>query len=571
MLRELHIKNIAVIQEVTIEFNEGFQALTGETGAGKSILIDSIDMALGGRGSRDLIRTGAEFASVDLAFEVDNKEIMDTLCDLGIDCEDSTIVISRKLYPDGKSKSHINGRLTPLNVVKEAGTLLLTIHGQNDNQSLLSPKSHLKFVDEYGENQCLLSEYKEQYGIVKELKNDLESLETDEREKDRLVELLKFQVEEIDSAKLKIGEEEELQERRSFLQNGEQIAEAAGCAYYALYGSDEGSGGAVDGIAEALRNLEAVREFDSRLAEYCETMASVMADADDVMHELRSYIDGVDYSQAELDNIEARISLIYNLKRKYGQNIEEVLEYAEVSRNRLSDIERSDEKKAELEEKLKTETAKLADIADRLTERRMSSALALQESVMNELCDLDMQKMRFSASVSPILDENGELKFSADGCDSVEFMISANPGEALKPLSKIASGGEMSRIMLAMKSVLSDTDSVETLIFDEIDTGVSGRAAQKIAEKMGMLAKHRQILCITHLAQIAAMADHHYLIEKNTQEETTETTVTEVQGEERINELARIIGGVMVTELTSSAAKEMVDMAEEYKQKRNTK
>lgn len=565
MLRELHIKNVAVIEEVTVEFENGFQTLTGETGAGKSILIDSINMALGGRGSRDIVRTGTDYAQVDLAFEVEDDEVLGCLSELGIDCEDGTVLISRRLQPDGKSRSHINGKLTPLNVVREVGELLLTIHGQNDNQSILSPKTHLKFVDEYGNHGELLDEYKKQFAAVKKIRTMLSELEADEHGKSELIELLSFQVDEIDAAKLKPGEEEELEERRSFLQNAEQLAEDAGGAYYALHGGDEESNGALDGLSEALRLLDEAKEFDSRLSPHYDTLSSVMADVEDVMHELRIYTDGVDYSQEELDNTESRLSLIYSLKRKYGSTVEEVLDYAQKSRERLAAIESSDERRTELTAQLSGETEKLSEIAGRLTKARVSAALNLQERIMNELADLDMQKMRFSAEVSMIEEADGSPKYGSDGCDNVEFMISANPGESLKPLAKIASGGEMSRIMLAIKSVLSDSDKVETMIFDEIDTGVSGRAAQKIAEKMGMLAKKRQTLCITHLAQIAAMADRHYIIEKNSDEGSTRTTVRPIEGEERIQELARIIGGVIVTELTLSAAREMLDMAEAYK------
>lgn len=565
MLKELHIKNIAVIEEVSIELGGGFQVLTGETGAGKSILIDSINMALGGRGSRELIRTGADYAVVDLAFELEDDRTADALDELGVECEDKMVVISRKITSDGKSRSHINGRLTPLSVVKEAGELLLTIHGQNDNQSILSPKSHASFVDEYGGLSDLLKRYGAQYDKVKDIRHELSELETDECEKIKLVELLSFQIDEIKAVQLKPGEEEELEERLTILRNSEQIAEAAGGAYYALHGGDESDNGACDALADAIRRLEEVKDYDPRLSQYYDTLSSVMADVDDVMHELHSYIDSVDYSQSELDEAEGRQSLIYSLKRKYGQSVEEILEYEQKAKERLSAIEHSDERRAELTERLDKETDALAEIAAELTDRRTEAALRLQESIMNELADLDMQKMRFSVSVSPITDSEGEQKFTADGCDRVEFLISANPGETLKPLSKIASGGEMSRIMLAIKSVLSDTDAVETMIFDEIDTGVSGRAAQKIAEKMGMLAKKRQLLCITHLAQLAAMADYHYLIEKNSDGDSTRTTVRAIDGEERQNELARIIGGVKVTELTLGAAKEMLDLADKYK------
>ncbi len=565
MLREIHIKNIAVIEEVTVELDNGFQTLTGETGAGKSILIDSINMALGARSSRDLIRTGAEEASVDLAFEVEDEVTLTKLTELGVECEDSTVLVSRRIYADGKSRCQINGRLTPLNIVKEAGELLLTIHGQNDNQSILSPKCHIQFVDDYGKNDTLLCEYKEQYSVLKETEEKLNELECDEGEKERLVELLKFQLDEIDAAKLKSGEDEELSERRSFLQNAEHIAESAGGAYYLLYGGDESDDGVCDKAARALRKLETASGYDGRLSQVYERLSSVRAELEDITQELRAYVDGVDYSEADLDNIETRLALINNLSRKYGGGIDEVLAYAEQARSRLSAIVRSDERREELERELADAREKLAEIGERLTLARVDAALKLQESIMNELADLDMQKMRFSVSIEPAVSADGERHFLPDGCDRVEFMISANPGEALKPLSKIASGGEMSRIMLAIKSVLSDTDRVETLIFDEIDTGVSGRAAQKIAEKMGMLAHKRQLICITHLAQIAAMADRHYLIEKNSDENTTKTSVSLISGEERQCELARIIGGVRVTDLTLDAAKEMLDMAESYK------
>ena len=429
---------------------------------------------------------------------------------------------------------------------------------------------HIKFVDEYGSNADLLDEYGKQYEIVRGLKTELAALESDEREKDKLIELLSFQTDEIEAAKLKSGEEEELEERRSFLQNAETIFDAAEGAYYALSGSDDGEGierGACDELAEALRCLERAIDYAPKLSECYDTLSSVMADMDDVRHELREFSDRTEYDRGELDGIEGRLSLIFNLKRKYGSTVDEIIEYGEKSKERLLSIQRSDERRTEIKEELKKQTEILGGIAERLTKARVDAALRLQESIMNELADLDMQKMRFSAEITPLTDSDGEVKYTPNGCDSVEFLISANPGEELKPLSKIASGGEMSRIMLAVKSVLSDTDNVEAMIFDEIDTGVSGRAAQRIAEKMGKLARTRQILCITHLAQIAAMADYQYLIEKHTEGDSTKTTVSLVTDERRREELARIIGGVKVTELTLNAAQEMLDMAAEQKKK----
>ena len=564
MLRELHIKNVAVIEEATVSFDNGFQVLTGETGAGKSILIDSINMALGERASRDIIRSGEDFAQVDITFEVEDDKTVDEIAELGVDIDDGIILISRRISADGKSKCNLNGRLMPLNIVKEVGEKLINIHGQNDNQSILSPKSHIFFVDEYAENDSIKCEYKEQYKKVKNIQTEIDELKTDESEKERLVELLSFQVGEIDEAKLKAGEEEELSERRDFLANAEKIAESAGGAYYNIHGGDE-NGGAYDELMSAVKKLENIRDYDGKISEYCDTLSSVLADVEDVMYELRSYMDGINYSEKELDSVETRLSLISSLKRKYGSTIEEILEFAENGRNRLNAIESSDERLEELSKELLKEKGVLTDLADKLTRSRVDASLKLQEAIMIELSELDMQKIRFSVSIAPLYDAGGEIRFTSNGCDDVEFLISANPGEELKPLSKIASGGEMSRIMLAIKSVLSDSDRVETMIFDEIDTGVSGRAAQKIAEKIGKLSKKRQILCITHLAQIAAMADYQYLIEKSSDDESTRTTVRCVEADERISELARIIGGVMVTDTTIDAAREMLSLAEAYK------
>ena len=568
MIRELHIKNIAVIEEVTMSFGDGFHVLTGETGAGKSILIDSINMALGGRTAKDLIRTGAETASVDVVFEL-SAEVEKKLLELDVESEDGFLYISRIIGIDGKSKCKINGHMVPVSVLKEVSEYLLTIHGQNDNQSILSPKSHIHFVDAYGDYAEVLEKYKAQYNKVKEIKKDLDELITDETEKARRIDLLAYQINEIASAKLTDGEEEELEERREYLSNIEEIVEKTGRAYSALYG-DEQSRAAYDLIAEAVSKLEGVHSYDSKLQEYYNTLNSVLADLEDVTHELKSYIDDVDYEQGELDMIEERLNTIYDLKRKYGGTISGVLEYLEKSQEELSAIEDSDAKREELSELLKKESEVLEELAFELSDLRRETAINLQTDIMNELSDLDMQKMRFSVAIERTVNEDGATKYSNNGCDRVEFMISCNPGEELKPLSKIASGGEMSRIMLAIKSILAESDIVETLVFDEIDTGVSGRAAQKIAEKICMLSKKHQILCITHLAQIASMADTHFLIEKNSNDESTSTTVISLGGDERKTELARIIGGVMITDITLQAAQEMLDMADAIKQKRDS-
>lgn len=567
MIRELHIKNIAVIEEVTMSFGDGFHVLTGETGAGKSILIDSINMALGGRTAKDLIRTGAETASVDVVFEL-SAEVEKKLEEIDVESEDGFLYISRIISSDGKSKSKINGHMVPLSVLKEVSEYLLTIHGQNDNQSILSPKSHIHFVDSYGNYEDVLADYKLQYEKVKGIQKELDELITDETEKARRIDLLSYRINEISSAKLSIGEEEELEERKEYLSNIEEIVENAGGAYSALYG-DEQQSAAYDLIATAVHKLDGVHGYDAKLNEYYDTLSSVLADLEDVTHELKSYIDDVDYEQGELDMIEERLNTIHDLKRKYGGSIESVLEYLEKSQKELSEIEDSDAKREELTALLEKESEALKEIAVKLSDLRRDTAISLQTDIMNELSDLDMQKMRFSVAIELMVNEDGSVRYSNQGCDRVEFMISCNPGEELKPLSKIASGGEMSRIMLAIKSILAESDIVETLVFDEIDTGVSGRAAQKIAEKICMLSKKHQILCITHLAQIASMADTHFLIEKSSDDMHTRTTVVPLDDSKRKTELARIIGGVMITDITLQAAQEMLDMAAGLKQKRD--
>lgn len=561
MLRELHIKNIAVIEDITISFGDGFHVLTGETGAGKSILIDSINMALGGRTPKDLIRTGCDTATVDMVFEL-SKKAEQALLEAGIESEDGLLYINRQITTDGKSRCRINGHMAPLAQLKEAAEVLLTIHGQHDNQAILSPKTHIYFVDDYGCYQDLLAEYQGQYHKVEALKERLQHLLTDEDEKQRRIALLQYQVQEIQAAQIRLGEEAELEERRTYLSNIEQIAESSNDAYDALYG-DERQAAAYDRISSAVRALETIHSFDAQINEFYQTLSSVLADLEDVTHELRAYLDKVDYQPGELDFLEERLQTLFQLKRKYGGSEEEILNYLSRIETELSEIENSDALRDEVSAELKKETDLLAKLAAKLSEKRRETAIRLQTAIMQELSDLDMQKMRFSVAVEP---EEGA--YTQLGIDKVEFLISGNPGEALKPLAKIASGGEMSRIMLAMKSILAKSDMVETLIFDEIDTGVSGRAAQKIAEKICMLAKDRQILCITHLAQIASMADNHFLIEKNSDETQTKTSVTSLAEEKRKEELARIIGGVMITDLTLQAAQEMLSMAETLKENR---
>lgn len=562
MLRELHIKNVAVIDEIRIEFENGFNVLTGETGAGKSILIDSINMALGGRCSRDIIRSGCDFALADLCFQVENARITDALSELGIDVDDDLVTISRRLSSDGKSVFRINGGIVPSATVREAASLLIDIHGQSDNQSLLTPKNHLRFLDEYGALGEEIDKYLIEYKSMKALCHEIDSLSLNEEEKARRFDMLRFQSEEIRLANLQPNEDEILTETRNRLYNMESIISGVSKAYGALYGSE--SGAAFDLLKSAERAISDICRFDSKLSESYDRLSSVVAEVEDIASEINSLLSGTEFSMAELDQIEERLDLISGLKRKYGSTIEEIIEFGKKSALEAEDIEKSDERLIELKKELSVQSAKVATLAEGLSQMRRTAALDLENKIADELSGLDMPKVRFSICLTEQRTD-GEVNYTESGKDSAEFLISTNPGEALKPMTKIASGGELSRIMLAIKSVLSASDDADTMIFDEIDTGVSGRAAQKIAEKICLLAKDKQIFSITHLAQIAGMADKHYLIEKNTDGERTCATVKLLDDNSRIDELSRIIGGVTVTDLTRKSAKEMLDLAKRKK------
>lgn len=563
MLKELHIKNIAVIDEVQIEFFEGFNVLTGETGAGKSILIDSINMALGKRVSHDLLRCGCDKAVVNACFEVSGKKTLEALSDMGVDAEDGLVAINRQLTDDGKSTCRINGVTMPLGVVREVTSLLIDIHGQNDNQSLLNSNSHRGLLDDFGGCGELLEEYKVIYKKMKALHREEEELSASFDERERRMELLEFQINEIESAKLKIGEDEELETKRDYLYNMESIVSGAGTAYGALYGGEQMS--AYDLLKQAERSLSGISQYLPKLTECYERLGSVIAESEDIASEINSCLSSTDFNMAELDMIEERLDTIGNLKRKYGNTIEEIIEYGKNAQAEASNIEHSDEKLELISAELKTVRDELEALAEKLTQKRTECARVLEQKIANELADLDMPKVRFVIDVSERC-EDGETVYGESGKDKVEFLLSTNPGEDLKPMSKIASGGELSRIMLAVKSVLSDSEDIDTMIFDEIDTGVSGRAAQKIAEKLAFLAKKKQVFSITHLAQIASMADNHYLIKKTSTDEKTSTSVTLLEQEGRIDELSRIIGGVSVTDLTRSSALEMLEQAKSIKE-----
>ena len=560
MLKELYIKNVAVIEEVRIDFSEGFNVLTGETGAGKSILIDSINMALGGRGGKELVRSGAEKAVVNALFS-SNEKVNSLLSDFGIDAEDD-VILTRQITADSKSTARINGMTVTNSVLKEVAKHLCDIHGQNDNHFLLSNRNHINFLDSYANTLDIKEKYQETYKKLKEIREKISSLNENEQEKLRRCELLEFQLNEINSAKLKKGEKADIEERISYLSNIEKILSGVNDAYESLYSADEN---VYDLLSGAIKSLNGAMEYDASLSELAERLNSSLIEIEDVASELSSKSGKADFDEGEFNELNNRIDIINSLCRKYGENEEEILLYRDRIEEELSEIQGSEELLEKLLKEEKNLLDKALEYAEILSEKRKEASKKLDAEIMKELSELDMPKVVFRSDVREKKNENGEVSLSSNGADEVEFLISANPGEALKPLSKIASGGELSRIMLAIKSIFADSDDAETLIFDEIDTGVSARAAQKIAEKLSRLSRKKQVFSITHLSQLASMADNHYLIHKETRDDITRTDVTLLDEEERAKELARIIGGAYITELTLKNAKEMLNLAEEQK------
>lgn len=558
MLTSLHIKNIAVIDEVDVEFCGGFNVMTGETGAGKSIIIDSINMVLGQRTSKELVRNGEKKAVVEAMFYIDNPETLSVLEEMGIEASDGNVLIYRDLNAEGRGSSRINGSMVTAGMVKEISKLLINIHGQQDNQSLLTPSNHTEYLDSYAGITMLRHQYKEVYDITKGLEKRIENSKMDEDEKLRRIDLLQFQITEIEDAKLyKAAEEDELAERKDFLESASKISSVLEDSRSALYTNDNLC--VHDLLSNVVNSFSEVARYDQKLSQFYNTLSTISIDLDDIIYQIRDYADNVEFNPSELDSIEERLDLIHKLKRKYGVGgVVEILKYYEDIKAELDNIIQSDELinklKSELESNLKVQM----QLADEITQKRTKAALSLEQKITDELYDLDMNKVKFKVDIK-------HCEYTAAGADCIEFLISTNAGEPLKALSKIASGGEMSRIMLAIKSILADTDNVPTLIFDEIDAGVSGRAAQKIAQKLDKISQKKQILCITHLAQIASMAGTHFLIEKGMTDEATKTNVNKLSDKDRISELARIIGGAQITELTLSNAKEMLQLAKEYR------
>ena len=560
MLTQLHIENIAVIEKADIEFRKGLTVLTGETGAGKSIIVDSLGAVLGARTSRELVRTGADKGVVTAVFETNNADKW--LEDNGIDLEDE-IIIQRRISAEGKNSCRVCGVPVSVSQLRELGALLLDIHGQNDGRQLMDEANHLAYLDGYGDYGETIDRFKSAYADYKACKKEIQRLSMDEIEKERMADSLQYQIDELEKAQLKVGEEEELTAKRDLLRNSEKLTEALNGAYNALYAADQNAQSLTD-EASALIGRAAVIADDLReTADIIENASSLLFDASE---RIRDFRDSLEFSPEEYDNIESRLSLIKKLRRKYNMDEEAMLAHLDDCRRKLSELEYADDMLLKLNKQLEKYVDNCKKIAAELSEKRRAAAESLEKRIVSELKDLSMPSVRFSVSVEPL---ESDVGFDATGSDDVKFLISANAGEALGRISKIASGGELSRIMLAMKTVFSKNDPIETMVFDEIDTGVSGIAAQRVGEKMSDLSRGKQVLCITHLPQIAAIADNHDLIEKTERNGRTYTEVRELDRKGRALELARMHGGDNISELTLASAEEQLLAADKYRLTRN--
>ena len=555
MLELLHIENIAIIEAADIEFAPGFNALTGETGAGKSIVIDSLSAVLGQRTSRELIRTGAEKAFVSAAFSGMAPELTE---ELGIQPEaDGTLLLQREIQTDGKNVCRVNGRPVTVGQLRALGARLLNIHGQHDGQQLLDEEQHIVYLDSFGRVESLAITYAEKYKNFTDIRRQIGALQMDEAEKARRVDTLQYQIEELRRAKLTPGEEEELTARRGMLRNAEKFLDAVAGADYALNGDDSG-GGALSALRQAQDALSGVRHLDDAFGQLYERLGEAYSEVYDIAATVEDKRGELDVSPGELDRVESRMDLLYRLKKKYGATVEDMLDYQARCEAELAQIEDVGDTLVRLEQALSKAEKEARQAAQALSDARKAAAERLTAQILAELQQLDMGKIRFAVDFA-------EKPLDSDGMDTVRFLMSANVGEELRPIHKIASGGELARIMLAMKNVLSEQDHVGTMVFDEVDTGVSGRAAQKVAEKMARISRRKQVLCVTHLPQLAAMADTHFSVEKGERDGRTYTEVRRLDREQRRRELARLTGGSHVSQTMLDGAEELLVQAEKFR------
>lgn len=561
MLVHLHVKNLALIEEIEVEFGPGLNILTGETGAGKSILLGSMQLILGGKISRGMIRENASYALVELLFQVENEKARQALLELDIIPEDGQVLLSRKLM-EGRSVSKINGETCTVGQMKAAAACLLDIHGQHEHQSLLYPEKQLEILDAYGKEkiQPLEQKVKEAYGVYRECEKNLKALDMDGEQRKREQAFLEFEIQEIQKAQLKEGEDQELEIQYRKLGNSRKIVETLQNVHR-LCGYEDGAG-AGEQVGNALRELSRVAEYDPELLEMENSLTALDGLLNDFNRDVSFYLDGLTFDETLFYETERRLDLINNLKSKYGQTLDEIFSYEKEQQQKLEKLLKYEEISQKAREDLEIAETNLEQASYVLSEIRKEYSRQLKEKIIDGLKDLNFLDVDFDIHFER------KKNFTERGYDAVEYEISTNPGESLKPLGKIVSGGELSRIMLALKAILADRDQIETLIFDEIDTGISGRTAQKVSEKMAVIGRHHQVLCITHLPQIAAMADTHFEIEKQIHGTETMTQIHPLNEEKSIHELARLLGGARITDAVLENAREMKELAQVHKNTR---
>lgn len=554
MLSNLYIENIAVIEKTSIDFKKGLNVMTGETGAGKSIVIDSINAVLGNRTSKELIRTGASSAFVSAEFTNLSEKAIEVIYEAGFELEDGELLIQREISTTGKNKCRINGRPATVSTLKEIGVQLINIHGQHESYELMSPELHISYIDKLAGLESEIEAYQEVYKKYKKLSAELKKATVDESERERKIDLLKYQIDELEDADLRDGEYEELNEQKAVLQNSEKIIEAI-MSSRALMNGDEESSGVLENLQDINSQLSDISEYMSEVEPINSRIESAIYELEDCLSELTGLTDLVDTDGGSLDSIEERLDLIYTLGKKYGSTIKEMLDFLDKAKKELNALVMYDENREALIKECDKAYKEAEKLAKALSEKRRATSSEFADKVCEEMAFLDMPNVKLV-----VVQEKCEL--NSLGCDNIEFLISTNPGEPPKPISKIASGGELSRMMLAVKNVLSDKDDIDTLIFDEVDTGISGSAAQKVGLKLREVSKSRQVLCVTHLAQIAAMGNSHFKISKSVRDEKTFTKVEELDHEGRKQELARIIGGTEMTKASLDYAEEMLRAGE---------
>lgn len=552
MLSQLYIENIAVIRQATIDFQQGFHVFTGETGAGKTILISAINAVLGGRTFKEIIRTGETRATVSALFTEISEELCKKIEVLGYPLEDNQLLVQREIDLSGKGQCRLDGRPATAAMLREVCSLLIDIHGQHDNQELLSAEKHLGFLDSYGAYRQEMAAYTAAYEKMCDCAARLDKLQMDESYKLQRMDILQFQIKEIGDAKLTDGEEERLVEQQKRIRNAERITESLGAVYTLLNGNGEEMRGALEALEEVSTELDTAAKYLTEFGGYSEKLSDAYYMLEELGSRARDTLEDADFDPRQLDDIESRLDTIYKLKKKYGNSIAEILEYFERISEEYQSLELSDELTAHLQRELDEANLVLHTVAEALTACRLAAAAEFSERVEQELAYLDMAGVRFSIT-------RREKPYGPTGADEMEFMICTNTGEEAKPLAKIASGGELARIMLAIKNVLAEKDGIGTIIFDEVDTGVSGRAAQKIGKKLAEVARHRQVICVTHLAPVAACAAHHYRIYKTVEDGRTFTRVEELTRPQRVQELARIMVGENITDSALKSAEEMLE------------